>query len=219
MTLMEPFLFVTQRPLVVGAMRNGNYSTLYREAQMSRWVNLTGGSEDGSARIENERHQVSVHPKYQKIFGHTQSLGFVWRSFETFYQKNQNVLLYLSFVFRLCSSWLETCLKWSFLMDKKSSFPTVRAWTSSATSKSQETSNWLPSKSAKRQLLSHMHAVFVSLVKDKTLRISHCETCSSLRDGDLQHIGNVSSFKMSCCAQEYKMFKFKWSCFVVFEAL
>lgn len=56
----------------------------------------------------------------------------------------------LFFCFRLCWNWLKTRLKWNFLMDRKSSFQIVLVWVPSATSESQETLNWNPSRSAKR---------------------------------------------------------------------
>lgn len=52
-----------------------------------------------------------------------------------------------SFSFRLCWNCLETCLRWSFLTDKKSTFRMVQTWMLSLTSEWQGISNSQASRS------------------------------------------------------------------------
>lgn len=71
---------------------------------------------------------------------------FIWRGVRMFASFLTEHVLCFSSRWR----WMETCLKWSFLVSRKSTSRTASAWTWSATSESEETSNWLLSRSAER---------------------------------------------------------------------
>lgn len=197
-TLMDLLWCATQRLMAVGAKRSGKYTTPYREAPMSRWGNVTDGSQDV---FSSPKSQGAYSPHLPSVmFSHEGSwvlLGEVLRSLcQIFSAKNKNIFWNYPLYFRLCWSWLETCLKWSFLTDRKSSFPTVTAWRSSPTSKLPGTLNWLPSRSAERHNCSYICVIYLSVwLKMRHWElVRYCEKHYSLRDVGLQCIGNVSLF-------------------------
>lgn len=156
-TLMDLLSCATQRLTVVGVKRSGKYTTPYRGAPMSRWGNVTEGSQEVFSSPKSQGAYSPTYPQWCSAM-RGDLFGEVLRSLcQIFSSKNKNIFWKYLLYFRLCWSWLETCLKWSFLTDRKSSFPTVTAWMSSPTSKLPETSNWLPSRSAERHNCSYTY--------------------------------------------------------------
>lgn len=161
MTLMVLCWCATQRLLVAGAMKNGKFTTPYRGVLMSRWGNVIEVIDDVLSVwvlwISQEGFWLDqmdiwfTHIKHKK---HTNTLADIklgdegWVGIDCVLEKMFSYEFF--FCFRLCWNWLKTRLKWNFLMDRKSSFQIVLVWVPSATSESQETLNWNPSRSAKR---------------------------------------------------------------------
>lgn len=159
----------TQRLMVVGVKRSGKYTTPYRGAPMSRWGNVTERSQEVFSSPKSQGAYSPTYPQWCSAM-RGDLFGEVLRSLcQIFSSKNKNIFWKYLLYFRLCWSWLETCLKWSFLTDRKSSFPTVTAWRSSCQNCRRLQTDFLQDLLRDTTALTHM---FVYQIKDETLRIS-----------------------------------------------